>query len=223
MKTIAPLAPTSHTSVRCNAITRGADVTDGGNPSAVAVYAIMRSQNYSNPTPDRRLIGVLVLRHQRQWRLEKNEEIEQHRPVLDVIEVEFDALLDFLFAVDFAAPAVDLRPAGNAGLDAMTREISVYCLVEQLALQFSLHRVRARADQREIALEYHVEELQQFVKAALADETSDPGDAAVVLGHDLGGQRIGLIVVQRAKFEDVDAFIVEPEPLLAEQHRPRAG
>src|ERR1700692_1542464 len=222
MKTIAPLAPTSHTSVRCNAITRGADVTDGGNPSAVAVYAIMRSQNYSNPTPDRRLIGVLVLRHQRQWRLEKNEEIEQHRPVLDVVEVEFDALLDFLFAVDFAAPAVDLRPAGNARLDAVAREISIHRFIEQPALQLALHGVRARTDQREIALEHHVKELRQFVETGLADEASDPGDAGVVLGHDPGRQRIGLIVIQRTKLEDVDALIVETEPLLAEQHRTRA-
>ena len=44
----------------------------------------------------------------------------------------------------------------------------------------------------------------------------------IVLGHDLGGQRIGLIVVQRAELEDVDALIVEAETFLAEQHRARA-
>ena len=44
----------------------------------------------------------------------------------------------------------------------------------------------------------------------------------IVLGHDLGGQRIGLVVVHRAELEDVDALIVEAEPLLAEQHRARA-
>src|ERR1700712_4470634 len=98
-------------------------------------------------------VSVLVLRHQRQRRLEKNVEIEQHRPVLDIIQIEFDALLDLLLAVDFAAPAVDLRPAGNAGLDAMAREISVHRFVEQPALQFALHGVRARTDQRKVALE----------------------------------------------------------------------
>ena len=40
--------------------------------------------------------------------------------------------------------------------------------------------------------------------------------------HDLGGGRIGLMVVHRAKLEDVDALVVEAESLLAEQHRPRA-
>src|SRR5450631_809221 len=166
-------------------------------------------------------ISVLVLHHQRQRRLEQNVEIEQHRPVLDVIEIELDALLDFFFAVDLTAPAVDLRPAGYAGLDAVAREIAVDGLVEQPALQFALHCVRTGADQRQVALEHDVEKLRQFVEAALADEASDPGDAAVVLGHDLGGERVGLVVVQRAKLEDIDAFVVEPEALLAEQHRTR--
>src|SRR5580700_11068767 len=172
----------------------------------------MRSQTYTKPAQPAS-IGILVLRHQRERGLEQDEEIEQHRPVLDVIEVELDALLDFLFAVDFAAPAVDLSPAGNAGLDAVACEISVHRLIKQLALQFALHRVRTRADQRKITLEYHVEELWQFVKAALADEASDPGDAAVVLGHNLGGHWIGMMVVQRSKFEDVDALIVKSEAL----------
>src|SRR3984893_14264788 len=156
-------------------------------------------------TPGAASIGVFVLRHQSERRLEENVEVEKHRPVLDVIEVELDALLDFLFVVDFAAPAIDLRPAGDAGLDAMTREITVDGFVEQLALQLALHRVGTRADQREVALEYDVEELRQFVEAGLADEAADAGDAAVVFGYDLGGQRIGLIVVERAELEDVDA------------------
>src|SRR5260221_9071452 len=76
-------------------------------------------------------VGILVLRHQRQGRLEKNEEIEQHSPILNVVEIELDTLLDFFLAVDLAAPAVDLGPAGNARLDAVTREISVHGFVEQ--------------------------------------------------------------------------------------------
>src|SRR5438105_6649535 len=104
-------------------------------------------------------IRVLVLGQQRQWRLGEDDEVEQHRPVLDVIEVELDALLDLLFVVDLAAPAVDLGPAGNAGPDPVAREIAVDRLVEQAALQLALHRVRTRTDEREIALEHHVEEL----------------------------------------------------------------
>src|SRR5580692_687877 len=223
MKTIAPLAPTSHTSARCSASTPGAAVTEG-KPSAAAAYAITHSHNATHgKTPGRiALVGVLVPGHQRHRRLEQDHEIEQHRPVLDVVEIELDALLDFLLAVDLAAPAVDLRPAGNAGLDAVAGEIAVNRLVEQPALQLALHGVRTRPHQRQIALEYDVEELRQLVEAGLADEAPNAGDAAVVLGHDLGGERIGLIVVERAELEDVDALVVEAEPLLAEQHRARA-
>src|ERR1700722_19389698 len=111
-----------------------------------------------------RSIGVLVLRHQNQRGLEKNVEVEQNRPVLDVVEVELHALLDFFLVVDFAAPAVD------AGFDTVAREIAVDGLVEQPALQLALHRMRAGPDQRKIALEHDVEQLRQLIKAGLANE-----------------------------------------------------
>src|SRR6266536_3318560 len=40
-----------------------------------------------------------------------------------------DAPLDLLFGVGLAAPAVDLRPAGDPGLDAMAREVAVDRLI----------------------------------------------------------------------------------------------
>src|SRR5262245_124959 len=92
-------------------------------------------------------IRVLALGHQRDRRLQENVEVEQHRPVLDVIKIELDALLDLLVGIDFAAPAVDLGPAGDARLDAVAGEIAVDGLVEQAALQLALHGVRPRADQ----------------------------------------------------------------------------
>src|SRR3954453_9792047 len=47
MNTIAPDAPTSHTSARCKASTPGAAVTDGREPSAVAAYAILYSRTHA--------------------------------------------------------------------------------------------------------------------------------------------------------------------------------
>src|SRR3954469_12023824 len=93
----------------------------------------------AEPAPADELVRVLVLGYQRQGSLEQDEEVEQHRPVLDVIEIELDALLDLFLVVDFAAPAVDLSPAGDARLDAMPREVAVDGLVEQPALQLALH------------------------------------------------------------------------------------
>ena len=45
MKTMAPQAPTSHTSARCSASTPGAAVIAGREPPAVAAYAITYSRN----------------------------------------------------------------------------------------------------------------------------------------------------------------------------------
>ena len=103
----------------------------------------------------------------------------------------------------------------------MTREVTVNCLIEQPRLQFALHGMGTWSDEGQVALEDDVEKLRQLVEACLADEASDAGDAAVVFGDHLRGQRIGLIVKQRAEFEDVDALVVEAEAFLAKQHRAR--
>src|SRR5215472_11219936 len=55
--------------------------------------------------------------------------VEQDRPVLDVVEVMLDALLDLFLAVGLTAPAVDLRPAGDARFDPVAGEIAVHSLV----------------------------------------------------------------------------------------------
>ena len=67
----------------------------------------------------------------------------------------------------------------------MAGEIAVDRLVVQPVLGLGVDRVRARADQRQVALEHHVEELRQLVEAGLADEAADAGDARIVLGDDL--------------------------------------
>jgi lipopolysaccharide/colanic/teichoic acid biosynthesis glycosyltransferase len=41
--------------------------------------------------------------------------------------------------------------------------------------------MRARADQRQVAEEHHVEQLRQFVEAGLADEAADAGHPRVAL------------------------------------------
>ena len=58
MKTIAPDAPTSHTSARCKASTPGAAVIVGSEPPAVAAYAITHSRNSNNLR--RYIIGVIA-------------------------------------------------------------------------------------------------------------------------------------------------------------------
>ena len=55
-------------------------------------------------------------------------EVEPQRPVLDVVEVVLDALLDR----GVAAPAVDLRPAGEAGLHLVAQHVLRDPLLELL-------------------------------------------------------------------------------------------
>jgi hypothetical protein len=57
MKTMAPDAPTSHTSARCKASTPGAAVIDGREPPAVAAYAITHSRNAKNDDTTIRVIA----------------------------------------------------------------------------------------------------------------------------------------------------------------------
>src|SRR5262249_5489270 len=96
--------------------------------------------------------------------------IEHQRPVLDVVEVMLDAALDRLRVLDLAAPAVDLRPAGDAGLDPVAGEVAVDRVVETAVLDLLIDGMRARPDQRQVALEHDVEELRQLVDRGLADE-----------------------------------------------------
>ena len=131
-------------------------------------------------------------------------------------------MLELLGGVGLAAPAVDLRPAGDAGLDPVAGEIAVDDVVIEPVGGLGLERVRARADQREVALEDDVEELRQLVEAGLADEAADAGDARIALGDQLGGVDVGLVDIHRAELVDLDQLVVEAVALLLEEHRPLA-
>ncbi len=148
-------------------------------------------------------------------------EVQHQRPVLDVVQVAIDAFADLGGIIDFTAPAIDLRPAGDARLDLVAGEISVDDLVPELVARMGVHGMRARAHEREFAAQ-HVEELRQFVDGSLADEPSDPRDARIVLGNDLPGVRIGHLVIHRAELQHLDDLVVEAVAALAEDDRPLA-
>src|SRR5687767_3560135 len=87
-------------------------------------------------------------------------QIQGYGPVLDVIEVVLDALLER----GVAAPAVDLRPAGDAGLHLVAQHVLRNAVLELLDEERPL---RARTDDRHIALQ-HVPELRQLIEVELA-------------------------------------------------------
>ena len=78
-------------------------------------------------------------------------------------------------------------------------------------------RVRARTDEREIALDDDVEELRQFVERGLADEAADARHARIATRHLLGRGVVELVDIHRAELEDLDFLVVEAVPLLAEE------
>ena len=77
----------------------------------------------------------------------EDAEVEPGGPVGDVVEVVLDALAKR----GVAAPAVDLGPAGNAGLHAMAGHVIGNGLAELLDEHGAF---RARADQAHVALEH---------------------------------------------------------------------
>src|SRR5579875_1249958 len=164
------------------------------------------------------LIGVCGL-EQREGRRQEDGYVEPDRPILDVIEVAFDAALDFVRRIGLAAPAIDLRPAGNAGTHAMPGEIAVDDLVIFALGRLGVKRVRTGADERKIALEHDVEELRQLVEGCLANEAPDPRDARIALAHQFRRAEIERVDIHGSEFVDLDHLIVEAIALLFEEDR----
>src|SRR5688572_5856347 len=105
-------------------------------------------------TEDLASVGVLLkATHERE---PHDLEVEADRPVLDVIQVVFDALLER----GVAAPAVDLRPAGDAGLDLVAQHVLRDAVLELLD---EVGALRPRADDRHVAAD-DVPELRQLVE-----------------------------------------------------------
>src|SRR3970282_2268865 len=99
--------------------------------------------------------SVRVLVEDRAPRAPQDLDVEAERPVLDVIEVVLDALLDGRVA----APAVHLRPSGHAALHLVAQHVPGDALLELLD---EARPLRARPYQGHVALE-HVQELRQLV------------------------------------------------------------
>ena len=130
-----------------------------------------------------------------------------------------DAVLYLLLAVGFAAPAVNLGPAGDARLHSVSREITIHRLVVRVLGGLGIDCVRTRSDQGQIADEDDIKELRQLVEACLANETSDPGHARVVPADLLGRIGVSELRVDRAKLVDFDELVVEAITPLLEKHR----
>ena len=71
-----------------------------------------------------------------------------------------DTTLNLLVGVGLAPPAVDLCPTGDARLDPVAGEIAVDRFVITAVRRLGMERMRARSDQRQVALEHDIDELR---------------------------------------------------------------
>ena len=108
-----------------------------------------------------------------------------------------------------------LRPAGDAGFDAVAEHVVGDFVFELVNKGRSLG---TRADQRHLALE-HIPQLRQLVDRPLAQESTDGGAAGITADrpHRAGG-RFG-VHPHRAELPDHERFAVEPHTLLAVENR----
>src|SRR5688572_24841263 len=99
-------------------------------------------------------------------------QIKRDRLVFDVVQVVLDSLLER----GVTAPAVHLRPPGDAGLHLVAQHVLRDAVPELLHEEGTF---RARADDRHFSLE-HVPELRQLVEVEAPQPASDRRGARVV-------------------------------------------
>ena len=138
-------------------------------------------------------------------------QVEPQRPVAQVIEIVVDARLHLVEGAGLAAIAVDLGPAGDAGLDLVANHIAFY----QVAVDFIVrHGMRAGADDAHASLQ-DIDELGQFIERILAQEGADAGDAGIALVR-LADRLAIFAHPHRAEFIDQDFFAIEAVAALLE-------
>src|SRR5439155_21650223 len=140
-------------------------------------------------------------------RAREDLQVDERRAVLDVPDVEFDPLVP-----GEARPAVDLSPAGQAGLD-----LEPAALPGRVAPDLVGER-RARADHAHVAAD-HVPELRQLVDRQAAQRPAGAGDARIAM-VDSGAGALALGPDDhRPELEQLELGAVPADPLLPVEHR----
>ena len=143
-----------------------------------------------------------------------NLDIEPEAPLADVLQIELDAFFHFFQRVGFAAPAVDLRPAGDARLHLMAQHVAFN---QRAVLLVMRHRVRTRANNRHPAGK-DVDKLRQLVQRGAAQEVPHAGDARIVL-RGLGHHLVVLHHLHGAEFPHHNRLTVHAVAGLTEDNR----
>src|SRR6516162_8371758 len=124
--------------------------------------------------------------------------------------------------VHLAAQSIDLGPAGDARLNAMTMQVLLHRFAIEVITRLHRDRVRARTNQRHIAAQ-HINKLRKLVEAEQTQDTSQGSDTRIVSYCALRARRVRAIDMHRAEFDHPNHLVVETEALLHEEHRTPAA
>ena len=137
---------------------------------------------------------------------------------MDVGEVEFHPSLHLFESFGFAAPAVDLGPARDAGFHLVPEHVAAN---EFTVLLIMRHGVRSRANERHGSPQ-DVDELRQFIEGGAAQEGAEAGDARIVLLrlHDFCAV---LLYMHGSKLPHLDPVATQAVTVLAKEDRTGRG
>src|SRR3954447_10332312 len=133
-------------------------------------------------------------------------QVERDRPVLDVVQVVLDPLLERRVA----APAVDLRPAGDPRLHLVPQHVLRDPVLELLE---EIRTLGPWPDDRHVAAE-HVPELRQLVDVETPQPLAHGRAPRVVVACPHWSAFVLRPLVHRAELVDLERAAVEAHPLL---------
>src|SRR5437667_2337954 len=108
-------------------------------------------------------------------RAQDNSALEREMPVLQILDVACNTVLDVGIVSRFSAEATHLGEAGNAGFDECA---DVIVLHESRELVVMLDQMRARADDAHVAAQ-HIPELRHFIDARSTEPLAERINAFV--------------------------------------------
>ena len=130
---------------------------------------------------------------------------------IEEVKLQLSPILDFICRI----PIVDLGPTGDSGSNEVTERVErdgLHELIDELTL------LGARSHNTHFALD-DIPELWDFIEAALPEDASDAGHAAIPLVRE--GRRIAFMFHHhRAEFADAKRMVVKTHAVLPKEDGP---
>ena len=144
-------------------------------------------------------------------RSQEDANVEEDRPILDVIEVVLCALVDG----HVTAQAVDLRPAGHSRFLTMALHVPWDFGTE---LPHVLRLLRARANKAHVAHK-HVDKVRQLVYGEPTQKSTQTGASRVIGNCPIAAILTGTVIHHCTKLDDGEGLTVTTYTFLDEERR----